>query len=572
MKSIFLEFSITCSHCDQPLPVNRVAESILCPHCQASTETPVYLWQTLAAPCLLEAANMKPDSDSWANGIMAGVGTYRSSFGQHAPQCRECNGTWDIGDLLKIVDEGGTMFTCKECGTIKSVRKPPRWFEKVLPFARLLVDETAPEEAGEDLRGAASISIFCYHCGSPLPLDGSSRTVQCKYCNGDFLVPDDIWARLNPVVIARPWYVILDLGDAVAILPHDINEFVDLAGLPDDDTALLWEEDSEFRLGRTGSNGLARWIARDFHCSGYARLCYVPASDTLWILDHDEEAVHAFNAETGRKIRTIQNEDGDPDIISVLDHYNVAACPDNTLLVYRKWEEDSPGDTITEQIKRKGPHKLTAAEIAQLNMKTGLREIRRFNESGKRIPLWPGRDAAAPDQEAPSWDAMPNCPSRPPEDALLETGPDGTLYMMDPASAVTARYDREGTFLGLIRPEHKVIREIEDFCVAGDGVIYLVFCHKKKIGKEDWSHVARIGTDGSFQLLVGPHAPKHNYSIGTWVKRISVSEKGSIHLCAYQLKDLRVLNPDGSLLWKGLWTSRYDETLAEELEEARGNK
>jgi len=36
--------------------------------------------------------------------------------------------------------------------------------------------------------------------------------------------------------------------------------------------------------------------------------------------------------------------------------------------------------------------------------------------------------------------------------------------------------------------------------------------------------------------------------------------------------DLRVLNPDGSLLWKGLWTDRYDETLAGELKEAREKK
>lgn len=256
----------------------------------------------------------------------------------------------------------------------------------------------------------------------------------------------------------------------------------------------------------------------------------------------------------------------------MLDHYNVTACPDNTLLVYRKWEEDASPDNITERIKRKGPHKLTAAEIAELNMKTGLREMRRFDEKGKRIPLWPGRDDASLDRDVPSWDAMPDCPAQPPEDALLKAGPDDALYMMDPASAVTARYDREGKFLGLIRPAQKVVREIEDFCVAGDGAIYIVFFHKKKIGGEDWSHVARIGTDGSFSLLVGPHAPKHNYSIGTWVKRISVSERGSIHLCAYKLRDLRVLNPDGSLLRKGLWTSRYDETLAEELAEARGNK
>ncbi|GEM_PF-1797808 len=572
MKSIFLELSITCSRCERPLPVNRAAESVLCPHCNSTAEMPVGIWQTVATPRLLEAASMKPGSDSWATGIMAGMGSYRSSFGQQAPRCRTCNGARDIGDLIKIVDEGDTVSTCTGCGTISSVRRPPQWFDRVLPFARLLVDEIAPEEDEEDLRGAVSISIFCYHCGSPLPLDGSRRTVRCAYCNGDFLVPDDIWMRLHPVKTARPWYVIIDLGDAEAMLPLDINEFVDLAGMPDDTTALLWEEESEYRLGRVEKTGLMRWIVRGIPCTGYARLFYVGASDTLWIMDHDAEIVLSFNAATGKKINTIGNDVDDPGLISVLDNYNVAACSDTTLLVYRTWKEGPPGGTITERIREKGPHTLTAEEIAQLNSKTGLREIRRFDKTGKRISLWPGRDNAGLERTVPAWDAMPDCPAQPPENALLEAGPDGILYMMDPASAVTARYDRDGKFLGLIRPEQKAIREIEDFCIAGDGTICIIFWHKKKIGGEDWPHVARIGTDGSFRLLAGPHAPKHNYSIGTWSKRISASEQGSIHLCAYKLMDLRVLNPDGSLLWKGLWTDRYDETLAGELKEAREKK
>ena len=83
--------------------------------------------------------------------------------------------------------------------------------------------------------------------------------------------------------------------------------------------------------------------------------------------------------------------------------------------------------------------------------------------------------------------------------------------------------------------------------------------------------MARIGTGSSFQLWPA-RIPETYYSIGTWSKRISASEQGSIHLCAYKLMDLRVLNPDGSLLWKGLWTDRYDETLAGELKEAREKK
>ncbi len=267
MKTIFLEFSITCASCGRPLPVNSAAENTLCRHCNSYTETPVELWQVLVTPRLLDATGMKPDSDSRAAGIMAGVGSYRMTLGQRAPRCRICEGAWNVEDLMTIGNDDASAFTCRECGTVRSLRRPPPWFEKVCPFVRLLVDETAPEDDAESPKGDTSISIFCYHCGSPLPLDGSSRTVQCKYCNGEFLIPDDVWSRLNPVSVAHPWYVIVDLGDAEAMLPYEIDKFIDLAGLPDDDTALLWEEESEFRMGRVSGNGLLTWVARDIPCS-----------------------------------------------------------------------------------------------------------------------------------------------------------------------------------------------------------------------------------------------------------------------------------------------------------------
>ncbi len=572
MKSLILKFSIECANCSQPLPVNRASESIQCVHCLEQTQTPVELWDALITPRLLEACNMEPGTDTWAKGMMAGIGSYRLTFGCQNPRCPECDASWDIGDIHSIHEKGHSLFTCRGCGKESSLRRPPEWFTGLMPHAKLLLGEVSDESQHRSFKGKNSVSIFCYHCSGPLPLDGSRRTVTCSHCGNECMVSDDIWLRLNPVTAPHPWYVVIDLADGVALLPHTIDDFIDLEGMPDDTTALLWEDDSGYCIGRVDDRGLFTWIVRDIFCSDYARLFFVSRSDLLWVLDHDEEVAHAFNAGTGEKILTIENEDHDPDLISVMDHYNAAVNTDGTIVVYRCWQKDNSPDTITEQIKRQGPHILTASEIEGLNRKSGLWEMRRFNEKGERIPLWQGLKAGDGNRDIPEWNSLPDQPTRPPDNAMIEPGPGGTLYMIDPEHVIITRYDSSGKCLGLIKPDAKVVEEVLDCGIAGDGTICIVFDHRKKIGRESWSHIARIGLDGSFQILTGPHAPVHDYPIGAWVKRISVTERGSIHICSYNFINLRVINPDGSLFWRSPGTIIEDKTLSRELAEARRKK
>ncbi len=578
MRSLFLKFEIVCGKCGESLAVNSAAESILCVRCFSHTNIPVEFWQSLVTPQLVQASKMDTETDTWANGITAGIGSYKMEFGRQTPRCQNCETKWNLEELIEkyknnsiSMNEPGKI-ACLECKKIWSFRRPPDWFDRVMPFTRFLVGETSEDAQKVSFKGESSVSIFCYNCGGPLFLNGSERTVRCEHCGNDCLVPDDIWLRLHPVLVSHPWYIIIDIAEGTDILPEDIHECIDLAALPDDDTALLWEESGEYRIGRYHKSGVLLWSMRDFFSSDYARLFYVESSNTLWVLDHDEEVVHAFAADSGKRLLTIENEEGEPEIIAVKDNYNVTVCSDDTILVYRRWEKDNSPNNISEQIRRAGPHILTASEIEKLNQRTGLWGMRRFDENGRRIPLWPGHQDSELDQAVPEWSALRDHPVHPPNNAMLESGPDGTLYVIDPISIFFARYDRSGKYLGIVAPDQKIVESAEDCAVSRDGTLYIIFNHRKKIGRESWSHIARIGLDGKFELLVGPHAKKYNYSIGNWSRRLSVTPNGSIHTCAWQFKDLRALNPDGSTLWLGLWTSGYDRTQAEELDAARKKK
>jgi hypothetical protein len=198
--------------------------------------------------------------------------------------------------------------------------------------------------------------------------------------------------------------------------------------------------------------------------------------------------------------------------------------------------------------------------------------MRRYDSKGDAITLWQGIDDGAliDNQGAPDWKNMPDRPLYPPDDAIFEPGPDGSLYFIHKEKCIVARYDASGKHLGTLKAKQNVIGEIHDCGVADDGSVFVVFEHKKHIGRESWDHVGRMAPDGTFEVLVGPHAPVHNYSIGSYGHRLAVSGRGSFLLCGTDFNQLWALSGDGNVLWQTPGTRVHEEERAEELAEAAG--
>lgn len=564
MKPLFVEFVMECGHCRQPLPVNRFADRLWCSHCGQATETALNFWTFFVSPRLNQACNMEPQTDTWAKGMHFHIGSYAMTFGNKNPCCPACEEEWEIADIEKALRRGSNAYQCPGCGSSSGIRKPPQWFMQVLPYARLLLGE-AP--ADKPRSSSEPEHMFCYHCGAKITVGTGQRSISCTTCGKACNVPDEIWQRLNPAALSRPLYVFADLPEGTMLLPFDIGDFIDLAGISDTETALLWDDENGYCVGVVDSLGCFRWVVKDICATGYARLFFVPQSKTIWMLDHDEELVLAFNSDTGQELLNIENEKHDPQIISVLDHYGVAACSDNSLLVYRRWESDIYKPFT---IKATGKSRvLTQEDLNMLNQQSGLCSFRRFDQNGRRITLWTGYPDNDHPTEVSAWESLTDRLFQPPDEALIEAAPNGMIYLINPHNAHFARFDSRGRFQGLVRVNQTEVSEILDCAVAHDGSLYILFDHRKKIGNEQWVHIGKISLSGSLSVLVGPHAPIHNYSLGTNGKRIAVAPSGTIHVCSNEFNDLRVLNPDGSSRWKGLWTEQYDQSLAEELSAAR---
>jgi len=534
--NIGLTFTIECEHCRNPLPVNQASEHTLCRNCWREVSTPVNLWQFLVTKRINEACSMELETDTWATGMAAGLGNYRLTFGNLAPRCAGCDTFFNTESLFELAKGGSMKFSCGSCGTVSSVRVPPAWFNKVASMAVLLVGETVPDASGA-LNGAGEgVSMRCYYCGGPLSLDGSSRTIKCSHCDQDLLVPDDIWLRLHPAVMAQTWYILLDTGDTVALLPDDIDEFIDLQALPGGDTAFIWQEDSEGYIGRAGRNGGFRWLKKGIPLSDYARILYSRSLNLLWVPDREEDITQSFNADTGDTVAVIKNRKNNPDYITAIDHEGIAAAG-GTIIVYRCWEDDRYA-------------------------------LRRFDSAGKRVSLWPGANDDDFSAKFIEWDNLADRPVRPPGGAWITCSADGTLYFINRDSGHYAVFDKDGFFRGIVEPDCKEVTKIQDCDVSGNGSIYIIFDHKKTIRSNNFSHVGRIDPDGSFHVIAGPHAKKNRFSLGTDLERISVAENGEIHICDRGFDNFRILSPDGALIWRSPATEQEDESRAEELAEA----
>jgi DNA-directed RNA polymerase subunit RPC12/RpoP len=102
---------------------------------------------------------------------------------------------------------------CAKCRTRIGVREVPRDVaHKLPPEARWVIAELEPRAHDE---GREAISVHCQECGAPLEVDGRERAFACTFCKAHNVLSDDVWARLHPTPVKRPFYVWID-DDAIA--------------------------------------------------------------------------------------------------------------------------------------------------------------------------------------------------------------------------------------------------------------------------------------------------------------------------------------------------------------------
>ena len=208
LSAISYRVAIECPECAQKIPVNHMRRVVLCPNCQATLDLEqrrLRWWRDGSiGDWTTRSALERPEHD-----VGYGRTTEHDVEFFHGPAtCTGCQQPM-TAEALAAAAASGT-FTCS-CGFTCACRAAEPSLVEKFPCARWLLGE-APDAAGAP-DGTHAMMTPCMSCGAGLKVDGTSRTVECTYCNTSNFLPDGLWLRLHPKQ-QREWFRLIVEVDA----------------------------------------------------------------------------------------------------------------------------------------------------------------------------------------------------------------------------------------------------------------------------------------------------------------------------------------------------------------------
>jgi hypothetical protein len=212
MIGICIELKTECKHCGNPLMINALVENILCPACHKTNSFSVEAWHGLLDDGLEGIEAFKP-GEGQPSSIFSGEYKYNMLFGRQEPRCRNCKQDIDVSKIEEYAQSGTVK--CVKCSTNISVRKAPENVQKEIAGIKYLIGEdsdlisthTGDKKLPNDTK---PILFTCPSCAGNLEIDGSSRIINCKFCDSQIYLPDDLWLRMHPAEEVQRWYMMYD--------------------------------------------------------------------------------------------------------------------------------------------------------------------------------------------------------------------------------------------------------------------------------------------------------------------------------------------------------------------------
>ena len=200
-----LKVSATCT-CRRVVPVNGVAPSTACPDCnrRVSLSWKKVLKQGHRTTILEDAAAQWKVGRSEKGG---GDGLRTQLERKAETRCRQCKRAFTSDELAAAV-ELRKPFVCPGCKAEVPLRKPPAILSQVCPPVRFLLYEQLVHLAPDVTDGTTVCT--CAGCGAPLAVDGSSKTVECDYCERRNVLPDALMKRLRPIAAQEVFLLLVE--------------------------------------------------------------------------------------------------------------------------------------------------------------------------------------------------------------------------------------------------------------------------------------------------------------------------------------------------------------------------
>jgi len=542
MFGVCIELKTTCKFCSTPLMLNAMAEDILCPACNKTNRFPMERWQSLLEDPLKVVHEFKI-GEGQPSTIMSGEYNYNMMFGRQDPRCSKCKQNIDFAKMEEYCTQ--KHIKCSKCSNSIYVRKPTDAITAILPRIKYLAGEDedliSVKKTGEALPDSSKPVLFvCPSCAGNLEIDGSDRMVNCKFCNSQIYLPDDLWFRLHPSDSVQRWYILYDNEK----IEDKIPEWYNLGDITIDNEGNLYaasseNNDNDFIVWSIGPDLKTRWIKDGLKFNSDTTGIAMTNDGNLYLWDKRKHSLLKLSSKNGDVLQKIEGKPATGDNkypFNLKGCSSLVSCSDGSIL-------------------------------ALVN-----NTIARFSDAGVRIDLWSGKwfgfipsglGKKIPDDDseyARNVNEIHSYPKRVDSDyTRLNFGWDGYLYMLDKSSSdgEVARFDTSGYKIKsyYIPLESKGCKP----CVDKQGRIYII-----GRTKDSMSRLIRINPGGDVETLL---TDVLEGGVLNEEEQLALAPDGTIYAMKYN-KIIKVFSPDLKMVYISEQCKEDDEEKINEKKES----
>ncbi len=204
LETIRLYTATNCTHCANPLMINGYQEDTYCHQCKGITTIDQQQWITVFKDIADELKKGRIQQETSFYSMAPSSSKVKFSFAREGITCRNCQAQFPFS----LKDEtANASLACPSCQTEIPIRKPSQALQHEVRGLQWLANEELSETTSTNV-SSQNLVQKCPSCGGSLAVDGKSRVVDCSFCASTVTLSEEIWQRLHPVKIKKPWYLI----------------------------------------------------------------------------------------------------------------------------------------------------------------------------------------------------------------------------------------------------------------------------------------------------------------------------------------------------------------------------
>lgn len=540
MIGLCFEAETTCSSCGKPLPMNALAQNIVCTECMKTNTFSVKDWKDLLADMFKEGPTYA-ENEGTPSTIM-GSRTYKIMYGRQNPKFLDTKTYMNVDEIIKFTTAGKIINP--ETNIAYSIRPITEDMKEACPNVTHLICEdftqlpsySGPSEVLEAVVHGGLIPFTCPSCAGTLQIDGSERLFKCQFCATESYIPDETWQKLHPVKTKQRFYFWFDEKKLKFDWDSNVYDVVaDTYGTLYISLKPTFFSDDDLWVVALNPDLTIKWKRNDLkfktHTSGGEAKLGLTLNGELMVWSKDRNAMLILSSADGSEIKRIGKKCEETEKIEmpVLDFTRclyIAADIDGNYFAYINREKrDSDSNYFYEFMKVDKDATIHNPWDSEENQSKG------FFGSLKK--------AFSGMSEAPYFDKLSDKATRCKDsEMIINVGQDGSYYFRHYDSMV--KYNRSGKKIYF--KEFKDGSIYHNIIGDRDGYAYFIF----KSNNSEKYQLMKISPDGS--------------NVTTFIKSVidggfmseedllAISANGTIYCLGYS-GCIRTFSADGNLIY-----------------------